>query len=108
MNKHLNNQIPRLLKAILALLLLGLLLAFVQHNAGGTRQLAPAAEYELQRYSLSAGNGTWTSGGGYTLSGASSSNEGSSASGGGYTLESGMLSGTGGEWFAIYLPLVRK
>jgi hypothetical protein len=98
----------RLLKTMLALLLVGLLLVIAQRSAWGARLLEPSADYELPHYSLSAGSGAWAEGSGYSLGAALSPLEGGIAYGEGYTLTGGVLSGAGEAGVVIYIPIARR
>jgi hypothetical protein len=95
-------------KAGLALLLLGLILILVQGTAGGGRTTDLAGSFNLLHFSLSAGSGTWTAGGGYTAAGALGQSDSGTATGGSFTLAGGVIPRAEDTSSKLYLPILTR
>ena len=95
-------------KACLALLLLGLILAMLLATVKGGHTTDLGGSFDLLHYSLSAGSAAWTSGGGYSSTGALGQYDSGAAAGGGFTLVGGVLPAPVDATQKIYLPWLTR
>lgn len=101
-------QVKLIYRACLVLLLLGLILALVLVTTQGGYSSDLTGSFDLLHYSLSAGNGAWTSGGGYASTGALGQYDSGAAAGGSFTLVGGVLPQAEDTSCKLYLPILTR